>query len=135
MHSSSTIPLDDPTLLFANAGMNQAIQLTRPSFEQSDDNFSCFWSFAGFQPFFSFVVQAGFYWNSGSQQRHGQMDPVSSVSTFKLYTVPVDSTFCSKVCHVVLKGALHIYGTHTSIPWSGIPFVYEIRTRYNLRNM
>lgn len=29
VHSSSTIPLDDPTLLFANAGMNQVL---RPSF-------------------------------------------------------------------------------------------------------
>lgn len=28
VHSSSTIPLDDPTLLFANAGMNQVRKIT-----------------------------------------------------------------------------------------------------------
>lgn len=28
VHSSSTIPKDDPTLLFANAGMNQVFPLT-----------------------------------------------------------------------------------------------------------
>lgn len=27
VHSSSTIPLDDPTLLFANAGMNQVSEI------------------------------------------------------------------------------------------------------------
>ena len=30
VHSSATIPLDDPTLLFANAGMNQ-VRLFSPS--------------------------------------------------------------------------------------------------------
>ena len=31
VHSSSTIPLDDPTLLFANAGMNQVRKTHRTS--------------------------------------------------------------------------------------------------------
>lgn len=39
VHSSSTIPLDDPTLLFANAGMNQ-VRVSPPSQLQPGSNVS-----------------------------------------------------------------------------------------------